>query len=200
MLKRLFDFVVALSALLALFPIFLLLAVWIKLDSPGTIFFVQQRVGLNRSTFNMIKFRSMFVDKASHGQIDGDGDLEKARANYQTTQKNDARITRSGDFIRKFHLDELPQLINVLKGDMSLVGPRPDVPAQEIDYTASQWRRRHEVKPGVTGLSQLYTSHPKYNHNLRIALDIFYRKKASLLFDISIVFKTAVHVVKGKSF
>ena len=136
----------------------------------------------------------MKSDDSSYGEVKENQNIYEARKDYKTTVNNDPRITRVGNVLRKFHLDELPQFYNVLIGDMSIVGPRPDVPAQKADYTSSQWIRRHKVKPGVSGLSQIYSSHKKYSHNLRIALDIKYTKRNNLIMDINIILHTALSV------
>ena len=139
-MKRLIDICLATLALLVLSPVLLgaSLAVW--WDSGRPIFFRQTRVGLNGHVFGMLKFRSMKVDAESTGPY--------------FTQTNDPRITQVGSFIRRTSIDELPQFINVLRGDMSLVGPRPDVPEQRSLYSAEEWQQRCSVRPGITGLAQ----------------------------------------------
>ena len=134
-MKRLFDFLASGFGLIILSPLFLVLAVWIKLDSPGPVFYRQVRVGRHNRDFRIFKFRSMRVgaDKGSLVTIGG----------------RDPRITRSGYFIRKFKLDELPQLINVLAGDMSLVGPRPEV-RHYVDYWTPEQMHVLDVRPGIT--------------------------------------------------
>ncbi len=134
-IKRLFDFVVSIVSLLILSPLFLFIALLIKLDSKGPVFYSQERIGKDGKPFNLIKFRTMVVGAEKMGL-----GLEVAR--------DDERITRVGRFLRYWTLDELPQLINVLRGDMSLVGPRPGVASQTARYTSWQ-RRRLEVKPGM---------------------------------------------------
>ena len=200
MIKRSFDAIVSLVTLLVIFPLLFLISIWIKVDSQGPILFKQLRVGRNLKNFKMYKFRTMLIEKTSLGEVALDGDLHKARENYQTTKINDPRITVCGNILRKYHLDELPQFFNVLRGEMSLVGPRPDVPAQEIDYTKNQWHRRHKVRPGISGLSQIFSSSKKFNHNLRIALDLKYQKANNICLDIYILFKTALSVLRGKSY
>ena len=124
MLKRLLDVLVAVSALLLLSPVFLVVALWIVLDSPGPVFFRQERVGLRGRTFRILKFRTMAQQQPAGG--------------LQITSSQDARITRAGAFLRRSKLDELPQLIDVLRGTMSLVGPRPEVPRYVAEYPAEQ--------------------------------------------------------------
>ena len=200
MIKRSFDTIVSLITLLLIFPLLFLISIWIKFDSQGPILFKQLRVGRDLKSFKIYKFRTMFVEKTSLGEVGSDGDLHRARKNYQTTKINDPRITGCGIILRKYHLDELPQFFNVLRGEMSLVGPRPDVPAQEIDYTKNQWFRRHKVRPGISGLSQIFSNSKKINHNLRIALDLKYQKANNICLDIYILLKTALSVLRGKSY
>ena len=135
MIKRLFDIVASGCGLLVLSPVLLLVALWVKLDSKGPVFYRQVRVGLHNKDFRIFKFRSMRVgaDKGSLVTIGG----------------RDPRVTRSGYFIRKYKLDELPQLINVLMGDMSLVGPRPEV-RHYVDYWTSEQMHLLDVRPGIT--------------------------------------------------
>ena len=144
-MKRAMDIVLAMAALLALAPLLLGAALAIALETGLPVLFRQTRVGLNGREFGMYKFRSMVKNAAQEGP-------------YFTTD-NDPRITRVGRFVRRTSIDELPQLINVLKGEMSLVGPRPDVPAQRSLYTQADWAQRCSVRPGITGLAQaLYRS------------------------------------------
>ena len=137
---RFFDFILGLVGLVVLAPIFIMLAIWIKIDSKGPVFYKQVRVGQNGINFGLFKFRSMVVDADKKGLI--------------TVGGRDPRITRSGYFIRKYKLDELPQLINVLVGDMSLVGPRPEVRKYVNLYTDEQ-QKVLSVKPGITDYSSI---------------------------------------------
>lgn len=151
----------------------------IKTDS-GPAFYTQTRIGRNCQHFPLYKFRSMVINADKIGS-------------YATT-KNDSRITPAGRFIRKTSIDELPQLLNVLKGDMSLIGPRPDVPAQQKLYTPEQWQQRHTVRPGITGLAQA-TIRSSGTMNDRIALDLDYIKKCGFILDCIIIWKTVVSVI-----
>ena len=144
MLKRAFDLVVVTFGIIVLAPLFVLLALWVKLGSRGPVFFRQVRVGLNGKEFRIFKFRTMVIDAEKQGS--------------QVTSGNDSRITGAGRVLRKLKLDELPQLFNVLFGEMSLVGPRPEVPKYVGFYTEEQ-RRVLEVRPGITGVSQLEFRH-----------------------------------------
>lgn len=179
-MNRVVDSLVAAAALLVAAPILLLVALAIKYDSKGPILFRQQRVGLNTQSFEIFKFRSMVVDAPKLGSF--------------ATSANDPRITAVGRFIRRTSIDELPQLINVLKGDMSLVGPRPDVPAQRQLYTEAEWHERHLVRPGITGLAQA-TLRSSGSEEQRKALDLQYVRTASLALDLRIVLMTVRQVI-----
>ena len=137
---RFFDFILGLVGLVVLAPIFIMLAIWIKIDSKGPVFYKQVRVGQNGIDFGLFKFRSMVVDADKKGLI--------------TVGGRDPRITRSGYFIRKYKLDELPQLINVLVGDMSLVGPRPEV-RKYVDLYTDEQQKVLSVKPGITDYASI---------------------------------------------
>lgn len=137
---RFFDFILSLVGLVVLAPIFIVLAIWIKIDSTGPVFYKQVRIGQNGIDFGLFKFRSMVVDADKKGLI--------------TVGGRDPRITRSGYFIRKYKLDELPQLINVLVGDMSLVGPRPEV-RKYVDLYTDEQQKVLSVKPGITDYASI---------------------------------------------
>ncbi len=171
-MKRLLDIAAALFTLALTWPLLLVCAVAIWVDSGRPVLFWQERVGRGCRPFRIAKFRTMVVGAASLGP--------------HFTQAGDARVTRTGRWIRRLSLDELPQLWNVLMGDMSIVGPRPDVPAQEAGYTPAQWRQRHQVRPGITGLAQaLYRSSATAEQ--RIEADLRYVREASLWLDLKIV-------------
>jgi len=175
MTKRLVDIVASLAALLLLSPLLLSTALAVALESGFPVLFRQTRVGRHGRTFGMFKFRSMVKNAASIGPY--------------FTSANDPRITRVGRFIRRTSLDELPQLINVLTGDMSLVGPRPDVPAQQSLYTPADWALRCSVRPGITGLAQaLYRS--TSTEAQRLEADLRYAREASLWLDLKICWWT----------
>lgn len=180
-MKRLFDFFIALSLFFLVWPVFLIVALCIKIDDRGPIFFCQKRIGLNRKVFNIYKFRSMVIDAEQKGGF--------------STVSGDQRITRIGKVLRKTSLDELPQLFNVISGDMSLVGPRPDVPQQSSLYVEEDWVERHKVRPGITGLAQsgLRSS---ATHEERLAMDLSYVRTNSFLGDLIILFKTAQQVIR----
>ena len=169
------DIVLAMAALLALAPLLLGAALAIALETGLPVLFRQTRVGLNGREFGMYKFRSMVKNAAQVGP--------------HFTTDNDPRITRVGRFVRRTSIDELPQLINVLKGEMSLVGPRPDVPAQRSLYTPVDWAQRCSVRPGITGLAQaLYRSDS--TEVQRLDADLRYTREASLWLDLKICWWT----------
>lgn len=156
-------------------PLLLLAAVCIAWESGFPVLFRQTRLGLLGREFGMFKFRSMVKNAAAIGPY--------------FTADNDPRITRVGRFIRRTSLDELPQLINVLTGDMSLVGPRPDVPAQQSLYTPADWAQRCSVRPGITGLAQALLR-SEGSEAQRLALDLRYSREASLWLDLKILWWT----------
>ena len=174
-MKRLFDMVVSAALLVIVAPILLLISALIKLDSPGSVLYKQERVGRYGKPFKIYKFRSMVANADKIG-------------NY-FTMPGDSRVTKIGKFLRKSSLDELPQLINVVKGDMSLVGPRPDVAAQRDYYTDEEWKLRHVLRPGITGLAQA-TVRSEATMDQRKALDLEYVCRSTLLLDLQIILKT----------
>ena len=191
--KRLIDLCGSVVLVVALAPIFALVAMCIKLDSPGPVFFRQQRVGLNKRRFRLFKFRTM-TEGADRQQLllerlnEADGPVFKI--------KDDPRITRVGKFLRRFSIDELPQLLNVLQGEMSLVGPRP-LPVRDIERIDAQWhKRRLSVKPGLTCLWQVNgRSDVSFDH--WVQMDLEYIDKWSLALDLKILMKTIPAVLKG---
>jgi exopolysaccharide biosynthesis polyprenyl glycosylphosphotransferase len=181
LLKRALDLALTLPALVLLAPLFLLVAVAVKLDSPGPVFFRQERVGLGNRRFQMIKFRSMRVD---------------AEQGSTWTVKDDPRRTRVGAFLRRTSLDELPQLFNVLRGDMSLVGPRPEQPRYVEKFKASipRYLQRHQVKAGITGWAQVHGLRGDTSIEERTAFDLYYVENWSLSLDLLILLKTALEL------
>ena len=197
-MKRLFDIVASGLGLVVLSPLFLILAIWIKLDSKGPVFYRQVRVGYKNKDFKIFKFRSMRVgaDKGSLVTIGG----------------HDPRVTKSGYFIRKFKFDELPQLINVFLGDMSLVGPRPEV-RHYVDYWTPEQMHVLDVRPGITDpasikfrneneLMEQAEDPEKYYIEVimqeKIKLYLEYVEKHSFLYDIGLIFKTFWVIVKER--
>lgn len=185
-IKRIFDIVASFAALLILSPLFLVIAILIKLEDPkGPVFYSQFRVGRNGKKFRMYKFRSMCVD--------ADKKLKDLLAKNEVEgamfkMKDDPRITRVGKWIRKTSVDELPQLWNVLHGDMALVGPRPPLPRETATYSEYDKQRLY-VQPGCTGLWQVSGRNDVGFHEM-VALDIQYIKTRNLWVDIKIMFKT----------
>lgn len=185
-IKRLIDIIGSTIGLIILFPIMIIVAILIKLEDPrGPIFFTQVRCGKHPSKFKMYKFRSMYTDAEEKMQ-------EIMYLNEQTGPvfkvRDDPRITKVGRFIRKTSLDELPQLLNVLKGNMSLVGPRPALPREVIQYTDYQ-RQRLLVKPGITCIWQV-TGRNKIKFEQWVELDIEYIKTRSLWLDFKLILMT----------
>lgn len=179
--KRIFDIVFSLLGLLCAAPIFPLVALLVKLDSPGPVLFRQTRVGAGEAEFQVLKFRTMRQD------------AEQATGAVWA-QQNDPRITRVGQFLRKTRLDEIPQLINVLKGDMSFVGPRPERPefVEQLTEIIPYYAKRHFVKPGVTGWAQVkYPYGASVEDSLeKLRYDLYYIKNYSLLLDFQILLET----------
>lgn len=184
-LKRLMDIICSMSALIVLAPILIVVAILIKIESKGPVIFSQERVGINNKKFKMYKFRSMVVNAE-----DMKGKLEKQneRKGPMFKIKNDPRITKIGRFIRKTSIDELPQLINILKGEMSIVGPRPSLPKEVIQF--EPWMlERLKVKPGLTCYWQVQgRDHIEFEDWMR--LDVKYVKDRNFLLDIKLIFKT----------
>ncbi len=189
--KRFIDITLSSLLLILLIPIFLFLYLLVKLDSKGPFLFIQPRVGKGQKLFRIYKLRTM-TNEASLASLD-------PKITYQTVEgSDDVRITRIGKFLRKSHVDEFPQFLNVLRGDMSLIGVRPDAPSQESDYPEAVWRRRHLKRPGITGLVQL-KPYATIEKNAR--LDLFYAcTRVTFCFDFYIVIKTLIKIVRKRSF
>lgn len=181
-MKRLFDIVLSLALLLVIFLPMAAIAFAIWLHDRGPVFYRQTRIGKDLRPFGMFKFRTMVVNADKIG-------------GYQTAE-NDARITPIGAILRKTSFDELPQIINVLAGQMSFVGPRPDVPAQQTLYAQEDWVLRHTVRPGITGLAQA-SGRSNMDFETRTRHDLDYVKNASFLFDLKVLFRTFSTIRKG---
>ncbi|MBL8956697.1 MAG: sugar transferase [Myxococcaceae bacterium] len=192
-LKRLFDIVSSAAALWVLLPLFAIVAVVIKLTSRGPVLFKQQRVGLHGKPFNMLKFRSMVINAE---ELKAALAKQNEQAGPVFKMKNDPRVTRIGRFIRKFSIDELPQLINVLRGDMSIVGPRPPVAPEVAKYEAWQ-RRRLSVRPGLTCIWQV-SGRNQISFEEWMYLDMQYIDHWSLKNDINLILKTVPVVLTGR--
>ncbi len=192
-LKRLFDLTFGAAAFVLLSPVFLGIAIWIKLDSSGPVFYRQIRLTKGGRQFNMYKFRSMVADAEQQRQRiehlnEAEGPIFKVR--------RDPRITRSGRILRKYSLDELPQLLNVLRGELSLVGPRPPIPAEVEKYESWQLRRL-DVVQGMTGLWQV-SGRSRLSFEEMVLLDIYYIHNWSLLLDMEIILDTVPVVLFGQ--
>ncbi|PEY69372.1 UDP-phosphate N-acetylgalactosaminyl-1-phosphate transferase [Bacillus cereus] len=183
-IKYLLDVMFSLVGLIVLMPVILIFSILIILESPGSPFYLQERLGLNGKRFKVIKLRSMRNDAEKNGA--------------KWAEKNDPRVTKIGLFIRKTRIDELPQLFNILKGDMSLVGPRPERPifTEKFERDIPGFKKRLEVKPGLTGWAQVnggYEITPKEKLNL----DVYYINHASIILDFKIIIKTVRVVITG---
>jgi exopolysaccharide biosynthesis polyprenyl glycosylphosphotransferase len=192
LIKDIIDRILAFGGLMVLWPLFAVIALAIKISSPGPVFFVQQRFGLNKRRFGMIKFRSMVVDAEARQAA-----LEHLNETSGPTfkMKRDPRVTRVGAFLRSSSLDELPQLINVVKGEMSLVGPRP-LPTRDVQRFSEPWlMRRFSVKPGITGLWQV-TGRSNTDFDAAIQLDLHYIDRWSPLLDLRILLQTLSAVIR----
>jgi exopolysaccharide biosynthesis polyprenyl glycosylphosphotransferase len=192
--KRCVDIIGASLGIILLSWVFLIIAIAIKLEDPkGTVFFKQKRIGKNGKEFYMLKFRSMVTDAEQRLK-----DLLKQNEvqGAMFKMKNDPRVTKVGKFIRKTSLDELPQLFNVLAGDMSLVGPRPPLQREVDEYTAHD-RHRLLVKPGCTGLWQV-SGRNDLTFSEMVELDLYYIKKRCLLMDFMIMLRTVIVMITAK--
>lgn len=188
--KRLMDVILSMIGIIILSPVFIVLAIWIKMDSKGPAVFKQIRVGKDGEDFTIYKFRTMIVDAEKKRELEIDpNDL----GNFVFQSKSDNRITKSGAFLRKTSLDEIPQLFNVLIGNMSLVGPRPEIP-DVVKYYPEAYRQRLLVPPGITGLAQV-SGRGEIELGKTVYYDLSYIKKFSVWFDIKILFRTVFSVV-----
>jgi len=185
--KRIFDFLLGLILLIVSLPFWLIIGIIIKLDSPGPVFFKQIRIGRSGKPFKLIKFRSMIKNAEKHGP--------------KMAAIDDKRITRFGKFLRKTRLDELPQLWNIIKGDMSFVGPRAERPEfhQELKASIPFYQERYLIKPGLSGWAQI-----KYGYGStikdafeKVQYDLYYIKNRSFVLDLSIILKTINIILKG---
>lgn len=187
--KRVFDLTLSLLTLLILWPVMLVVALAIKLDSRGPALFIQERIGENGRPFKMIKFRSMVLD------ADADPESDSPSSPYRKSP-DDPRVTHVGRFIRRTSLDELPQLFNVLRGDMSLVGPRPELP-RLVEHYENWQRRRFAVPPGITGWWQVNGRSDRKMHQ-HTEDDLYYIQNYSPLLDVQILWRTIGVVVRGR--
>ena len=176
--KRIIDFTVALCALLVIWPILLVITVWLYFANKGAgVFFLQERPGKDGRLFQVIKFKTMTDERDTNGNLLPD----------------EARLTKVGKFVRSTSIDELPQLVNVLKGDMSLIGPRPLLP-QYLPLYSKEQARRHEVRPGITGWAQCHGRNA-ISWTKKFELDVWYVDHCSFLLDLKIIFLTIKKVL-----
>lgn len=195
MIKRGFDFIFALLSLVILFPLLLIIAIIIKLDSKGPVLFIQERVGQHNIEFNIYKFRTMYVKSQKKGLL--------------TIGDNDSRVTKIGYFLRKYKIDEFPQLINIIKGDMSFVGPRPEL-RYYVDFYKPKDLVIFKIKPGITGLASLaYRNEVELLKKAKdpekyfietiipdkLRYNKMYLKKRNFLFDLKLIFITLFKVI-----
>jgi len=203
-LGRTFDLIVAALAITLLFPVWLIIALLIKLDSKGPVFYTQERVGMDGRLFLLYKFRTMKADADSelHREYQRAFIAGRAEANLGNETKPtykllaDPRITRIGKALRRISLDEVPQLLNVLSGDMSLVGPRPPIP-YEVEAYELWHRKRLDMKPGLTGLWQV-SGRNRLPFEEMVRLDLFYIENWSLLLDLKIILRTGFVMLGGE--
>lgn len=190
-IKRIFDILLSLIGIVILSPVYLILYIGIKLDSKGPAIYKQVRVGKDFKNFKIYKFRTMVVNADKKRELDIDpSNLE----NFVFQSKSDNRITKIGGFLRKTSLDEIPQLFNVLIGNMSLVGPRPEIP-DVVRYYPENYKQRLLVTPGITGLAQI-SGRGEIELGKTVYYDLTYIKNFSIAFDTKILFKTFVSVFK----
>ncbi len=194
MFKKILDVIASLILLILLSPIFIITALFIYIEDPGPIFYIAPRVGKDGKHFGFIKFRSMVMnaDKIKDQLLD----QNESKAGVIFKMKKDPRVTKTGRFIRRFSIDELPQLFNVLKGDMSLVGPRPPLPREVAEYTLLDRKRLH-VMPGITCLWQV-KGRSDIPFDEQVQLDMQYIKSSSFWKDIKILLMTIPAVISGK--
>ena len=197
--KYTFDFLVSLISIIILLPAFIIIGIIVKCSSKGPIFFVDKRVGKNEKMIGVLKFRKMYVDAETN--IEKYLTPEQIKAwKEERKLENDPRITKIGNFLRKSSLDELPQLFNILVGQMSIVGPRP-ISKREYDayYNDEEKKILSTARPGLTGYWQVYgRNEVDYASGERSKLTMEYFKKRSLLLDLKIIFKTFAVVISGK--
>lgn len=181
-LKRIIDFILSLVGLIVLSPVFIILCIWIKLDSKGPIFFKQKRVGKNKEYFNILKFRTMYID------------TPKDMPTHMLSNP-EQYITKAGKFLRKTSLDELPQIINILKGEMSVIGPRPALWNQEDLIEERDKYQANDIRPGLTGWAQI-NGRDELEIDVKASLDGYYVEHISFLFDMKCFFGTITSVLK----
>jgi exopolysaccharide biosynthesis polyprenyl glycosylphosphotransferase len=190
-LKRVMDIFLSAIGIVLLIPVYIAIYIAIKLDSKGDAIFKQIRIGKDGKSFKIYKFRTMVVNAEAKSKLDIDpGNLDS----FVFQSKNDSRITKVGAFLRSTSLDEIPQLFNVLIGNMSIVGPRPEIP-EVVNYYPENYRQRLLVLPGITGLAQV-SGRGEIELGKTIYYDLTYIKNFSIVYDIQIILKTITNVIK----
>lgn len=184
LIKHMLDKVFGIILLILLSPILVILAIMVKVDSRGPIIFKQKRLGKNGVVFEIYKFRTMYVDAPDLRNEDGS----------TFNSDNDSRVTKVGKLLRRTSLDELPQIINILKGEMSFIGPRPDLPGAINDYMDDDIKKLN-VRPGITGYNQAYFRN-SVTQDEKFRNDVYYVENLSLILDIKIIFRTIYTVIK----
>ena len=182
-IKRVIDFVLSVCGLIVLSPIFIILCIWIKLDSKGPILFKQRRIGINKKHFSIYKFRTMYID------------TPKDMPTHMLSNP-DQFITKAGKFLRKTSLDELPQIINIIRGEMSIIGPRPALWNQDDLIAERDKYHANDVRPGLTGWAQI-NGRDELEIPVKARLDGEYVKRISFLFDVKCFFGTIISVLKS---
>ena len=194
LIKRTFDILASVAAMLILWPVVLVLTVLIRLDSKGSAFYIHERIGKNGKKIGLFKFRTMYIPTDPKYRQLTPQELEKWYRNYKL--EDDPRVTRIGNVLRKTSLDELPQLLNILMGDMSFVGPRPVV-SGEIERYGAYKNEFLSVTPGLTGYWQAYARN-SVSYKERIQMELYYVRNCSLWLDTRILFKTVGTVISQK--
>lgn len=196
--KRVFDLLVSFFAVCLLFPVFLVISVIIKCTDKGPVFYSHKRVGMNGEPVDVLKFRSMKVGADDLESMLTEEQLEEYRKEFKL--EVDPRITPIGQFLRKTSLDELPQLLNILQGNLSIVGPRPVLMEELHHYSKEEVAKLLSVKPGLTGYWQAYARNSaRYEDGKRQEMELYYVDHAGMLFDWKIIFKTAFSVLKQEN-
>jgi len=187
--KRIFDIFAASIGMIIALPVVFFAAIVIKIVSPGPVFYRQERVGLNGDTFYIYKLRTMRLDA-------------ETKSGPMWAQKDDPRLIRFGGMMRKMHLDELPQLYNVIRGDMSIVGPRPERPifVEKLSKEISDYPKRVEVKPGITGLAQVWHKYDETIQDVKkkVKYDLLYKREMCFMADVRIILRTFIISARGK--
>ena len=190
--KRIMDVILSSIALIVLFPVFLLIGIAIKLDSRGSVFFAHKRIGKDGKPIYIYKFRTMLPNAEEMIQNFNEEQMKEFKENYKL--KNDPRITKVGKFLRKASLDELPQIVNILKGDLSIIGPRPVI-EEELELYANRKYKFLSVTPGLTGYWQA-NGRSTTTYEERISMELYYIDNRCLWLDIKLFFKTFISVIK----